>query len=220
MRFPRFASGGCAALALLVVAGCGIAPLRPAAEDPERVWSERVQRMKSVEEWEIRGRLAVKTSKRGETVNMFWVREGTHHRISLYGPMGAGGVILTLDEDGAMLRDNKDKTYHDDSAEALLSRVAGWRVPFQSMQYWVLGVAAPGGEYEKELDRWGRLIALTQNGWRIEITDYHYYDGRDMPRKMVLNALPGTEHIIEDRAGENETIQVKAIVTRWDWSGN
>lgn len=205
---------------VLFAAGCGIAPLRPAAEDPEQVWNKRVQSMKEVDQWELRGRLAVKTSKRGETVNMHWVREGADQRISLYGPLGSGGVILTLDEDGAMLRNDKGETFHDDSAEALLSRVAGWRVPFRDLQHWVLGVAAPGDGFEKDLDRWGRLTELTQNGWNIEVTEYHYYDGRDMPRKLVMNALPGTEHIIDDQADESETIQVKAYIRSWDWSRN
>lgn len=215
----RLATGGCAAL-MLFAAGCGVAPLRPPADDPEAVWNQRIRNMKSVDDWEIRGRLAVKTSKRGETVSMYWVREGAHHRINLYGPMGAGRVILTLDEDGAVLRDNKGEIHEDDSAEALLSRVAGWRVPFRDLQHWVLGVAAPGDDYDKDLDTWGRLSTLTQNGWNIEITEYHYYDGRDMPRKLVMNALPGTEHIIDDSSGEGETVQVKAYIRSWDWSRN
>jgi len=76
---------------------------------------------------------------------------------------------------------------------------------------------AQGGDYEKELDRWGRLNTLTQNGWHIEITEYHYYEGRDMPRRLGMNTLPGTEPIVDDRADENETVQVKAVIRSWDW---
>lgn len=179
-----------------------------------------MEAMRAVDEWEVQGRLAVKTSKRGETVNMFWRRDHEHHNINLYGPMGAGRVILTRNEQGATLQDSKDKTYHDESAEALLYRVVGWRVPFDSMQHWVLGVAAPDGRYEVELDRWGRLSALTQNGWSIRFLEYHYFDGQDLPRKLVMNALPGVEHIVGDEEGEGDTIQVKALIKRWDWPGN
>lgn len=176
--------------------------------------------MRAVDEWEVRGRLAVRTSRRGETVSMYWRRDEERHSINLYGPLGAGRVVLTRDENGATLHDSKDRTYHDDSAEALLYRVMGWRVPFQDMQHWVLGVAAPDSGYEIELDRWGRLIELTQNGWHIEFQEYHYSDGLDLPRKLVMNALPGTEHIVGDPSGENETIQVKALIRDWEGPGN
>lgn len=207
--------------AVLLAAGCAVAPLRPPADDPGAAYRERVREMRRVDAWELRGRLAVKTNKRGESISILWRRRGEDdHYINLYGPMGAGRVILTQDGDGATLRDNKGKTHHDDSAETLLYRVVGWRVPFQSMQHWALGVAAPGGEPEIELDRWGRLTSLTQNGWRIQFQAYHYIDGQDMPRKLVMNALPGTEHIVGGAPGENETIQVKALIRRWDWAGN
>jgi len=176
--------------------------------------------MRAIDVWELRGRLAVRTKKRGDSMNMYWERDGAGHYINLYGPLGAGRVILTLDEEGAVLRDSKGKTHTDDSAESLLYRAAGWRVPFRPLQYWVLGVAAPGSEYQAEVDRWGRLSELEQDGWRIRFEAYHYYDGQDMPRKLTLNALPGVEHIVDDVEGEGETVQVKAVIRSWEWSRN
>lgn len=219
MTAIRRAALGCAAFAVLVT-GCTLAPPREAVDNPRQVWKERMQSMRAIDQWELRGRLAVRTSKRGDTISMLWQREQDDHHINLYGPMGAGRVILDLDAQGAVLRDNKGETYTDDSAERLLYRVAGWRVPFRSMQHWVLGLAAPGDEYEFEVDRWGRLTELRQNGWHIAFEKYHYYDGQDMPRMLVMNALPGTEHIVDDVDDEGETIQVKAIIRSWDWSGN
>lgn len=195
-------------------------PGRPPVDNPRQVWEQRVRDMSGVSTWKVRGRLAVKTNQRGDSFNMYWLRDHDHHRISLYGPMGAGGVLLTQDEHGAELVDSKDKVYHDDTAEKLLYQVAGWRVPFESMQYWMLGVAAPDSEYRMELDDWGRLSSLTQNGWRISFTDYDTYGGRELPRKMVIKSLPGTEHMVDAAAGENESIQVKALIRQWDDLGN
>lgn len=219
MTAVRIAVWPCVA-AVLFASGCALAP-RAVEDDPRQAFNERVEAMREVDEWELRGRLAVKTEKRGESISMFWRRDGREeHYINLYGPMGAGRVILTQDADGATLRDNDGEAHHDDSAEVLLYRVAGWRVPFESLQHWVLGVPAPGSRYEMELDDWGRLASLTQNGWRIEFDAYHYIDGQDMPRRLVMNALPGTEHIVGDESGETATIQVKALIKRWDWARN
>jgi len=207
--------------ALLIATGCAIAPERVPVEDRRAAFNEHVREMRRVDEWELRGRLAVRTRKRGETISMVWRRDGRHeHYINLYGPMGAGRVILTEDRGGATLRDSEGKTYSDASPEELLYRVAGWRVPFESMQHWVLGATAPDSDYELKLDRWGRLSSLTQNGWKIRFEEYHYIDGRDMPRRLVMNALPGTQHIVGDESGEDATIRVKALIRRWEWSGN
>lgn len=219
MTVTRPAAWPCAAVAL-ILAGCALSPPRALEEDPRQAFSERVEEMRSVDEWELRGRLAVKTRNRGESITMFWRRGGADHYINLYGPMGAGRVILTQGPEGATLRDSEGRTHQDESAERLLYRVAGWRVPFESMQHWVLGVAAPDSEYEMELDGWGRLSTLTQNGWKIRFQEYHYIDGQDMPRRLVMNALPGTEHIVDDETGESESIQVKAIIKRWQWAEN
>jgi len=205
----------------MIAAGCAVAPPRPVADEPRAAFHERVAEMRQVDHWELRGRLAVKTRKRGESISMYWRREGgREHYINLYGPMGAGRVILEQDAGGATLRDNEGETHEDDSAEELLYRVAGWRVPFQSLQHWVLGVPAPQGEYDMELDGWGRLTSLTQNGWRIRFEEFHYIDDQDMPRKLVMNALPGTQHIVGDESGENATIQVKALIKSWEWARN
>lgn len=219
MTVGRFAAGCCTAW-LLVAAGCALVPSRPPVDNPRQVWQQRVQAMRAVNAWEVRGRLAVKTDRRGDSFNMYWRRDHDHHRISLYGPLGAGGVRLTQDDQGATLVDSKDKVYHAASAEQLLYQVAGWRVPFESMQHWILGVAAPGSEYEMKLDDWGRLSRLTQNGWSITFPEYHQSNGLDLPRKILIKSLPGTEHMAGGAAGENESIQVKALIRQWDQLGN
>jgi len=215
----RLAAPACVAVAVLV-SGCALAPPREPVDDPRQVWRERMRALQAFDQWELRGKLAVKTSRRGETLNMLWRRRQQDHHINLYGPMGAGRVILDLSAAEAVLRDSEGETYRDQSAERLLYRVAGWRVPFRSMQHWVLGAAAPGDDYEFEVDQWGRLRELEQNGWRIRFEQYFFEDGRDLPRRLVMNALPGTEHIVDDVEGEGETIQVKALIRDWDWPGN
>jgi len=219
VKVLRLAAPLCVALAVLV-AGCAVVPPRDPVDNPRQVWQQRMQTMRAFDQWELRGRLAVKTSKRGETINMYWRRRQGDHHINLYGPMGTGRVIMELSPDDAVLRNNKGETYTDTSPERLLYRVAGWRVPFRSMQYWVLGAAAPGDGYEFEVDRWGRVRELEQNGWHISFEQYFFENGRDLPRRLVMNALPGTEHIVDDAEGEGETIQVKAVIRDWDWSGN
>ena len=83
------------------------------------------------------------------------------------------------------------------------------------MQYWILGVPAPKISFTKTLDSYGRLQHLRQDGWDIEFLEYRTFSDRELPRKMVLTALPGTQHITDDELGENNRVKVKVIIKQW-----
>lgn len=206
---PLFASLPVIAL----IAGCATTPKSPPADDAQAAWQQRHAALRDVDAWEVKGRLAVRTNKRGGQVNMQWRRDGLGHTINLYGPLGGGRVILTQDGDGAILRDSKKRTYRADSAEELLLKVAGWRVPFREMQHWVLGIPAPGGDYERTLDDQGRLARLRQAGWEIQFQGYRDFAGVELPDRFRLEALPGTPTMVADGDGQ---ISVKAVIKGWD----
>lgn len=200
---------------LLVLSGCASVPSRPAVDDPDRAWRQRVGELSTIHGWEVKGKLGVKTHKRGGQANMLWKRESEDHDINLYGPLGGGRVVLTRTAEGATLRDSKKQTYHAQSAEELLYRVAGWRVPFGAMRYWVLGMPMPGEQYAESIDEWGRLKSLRQSGWEIEFAEYRVFDGRELPRKFTMTALPGTLLIADDQLGESDQVRVRVIIKRW-----
>ena len=208
-------SRACMALVSLVLSACASVPPQPSVEDPDAAWNDRTQALYAIENWEVKGKLAVRTSKRGGQANLVWQRDGEDHNINLYGPLGSGRVILTSDATGAVLQDNKRQTYTATSAEELLYRVAGWQVPFKSLQYWLLGVPSPEEDYEQSLDARGRLNTLRQSGWEIEFTDYRDFDGRELPRKFEMRALPEMVHIVNDALHESDQVQVKVIIKRW-----
>lgn len=203
-----------AAAVLLQLSGCVTAPPVPVS-DPDAAWRARVDELSTISNWEVKGKLAVKTHKRGGQATMLWKRDSEDHNINLYGPLGGGRVVLTRTNEGATLRDSKKKTYEADTAEELLYRVAGWQVPFGSMRYWVLGIPKPDDPYEWSLDEWGRLQTLTQSGWEIEFLEYREFGSRELPRKFYMTALAGTEHIANDELGENDQVRVRVLIKRW-----
>lgn len=202
------------------LSGCVSTPAVPPAGDPLAAWQTRVEELSGIDQWEVKGKLAVKTHKRGGQANMLWKRDGEDHNINLYGPLGGGRVVLTRDRDGATLRDVKKRTYHATTAEELLYRVAGWQVPFQAMRYWVLGVPDPDEEYERSVDDWGRLQMLRQSGWEVEFMEYKVFDGRELPRQFHMTALPGTQHIVDDEIGENDQVRVRVIIKHWQFQSS
>lgn len=203
------------ATAALFLSACVSTPSKPIPADPVKAWQARVSDLSEIESWEVKAKLAVKTHKRGGQATMLWHLDHEDHKINLYGPLGGGRFILTRNAEGATLRDNKKRTYQAQTPEELLYRVAGWQVPFASMRYWVLGMPEPGTQYVESLDEWGRLQTLTQSGWEIEFEEYRDFNGRELPRKFLMTALPGTTHIVDDDHNENAQVRVKIIIKRW-----
>ncbi len=204
-------------LAAVVLTSCAVTPQRPPAIDPDTAWRNRLAKTSGLDHWEIKGRLGVRTHQRGGQATIVWKRDGDEHNINLYGPLGGGRAVLIENATGAEMKDSKKETYYAENAEELLFRVAGWRVPFGAMKYWVLGLPAQQDEFEHTLDQWGRVSELRQAGWEIRFIEYRDYEGMELPRKMFLKSLTQYEHITasRDELDENDRVEVRLVIKHW-----
>ena len=208
----KFLSGLVLILGLLN--GCAsTTSLPPASDQSQQRWLERQQQLKQIKDWKIRGRFAVKTGDKGGQATVIWDRQNHDHQMIMYGPMGAGKVLLNETPKGANLTDSKKRTYQDRNAEDLLYRVVGWEIPFTQLQWWLVGLPAVGSDYELKLDGQGRIHSLNQNGWRIDFKSYRDIDGIMLPRKvfMVADGKQGSIKL-NDRP---KVLRVRMIIKRW-----
>lgn len=211
-----FAPPNAVVLLLLVSVGCTSVPTRPPVKDPVKTWNLRADMVAGVASWSLRGRMAVRTEDRGDSATLLWDRDGVDHKIELYGPFGGGRIRIVQDANGAILRDAKKHTDKAPTASELLYRRVGWHVPFDAMQYWILGLPEAGIPFSKTLDQWGRLKTLSQSGWDVIFREYKEVEPYELPRKLFITAQPGTVHLVNEQgedAGDN--IQVKMVVKRW-----
>ena len=86
--------------------------------------------------------------------------------------------------------------------------VSAWPIPFMQMSYWVRGLPAPGGHDSIGFDYVGRVRSLTQNGWKIEYSEYRAFDGIDLPKRMAI-----TTWLSDQEYGE--TVSVKLSIGSW-----
>ncbi len=173
-------------LGAIVLAGCAAVPPRPAVENPQAVWQAREARLMRLDGWDLRGRLALRAGGEGAHASIRWIRDHDNHRIDLVGPFGGGRTRILLTKDGAELRDAGNKVYRDDSIEELLARVTGWWLPFDSLRYWVVGRPVPDAAARTELDDWGRLKTLEQQGWTIRFIEYAEAGAYELPRRIFI----------------------------------
>ena len=186
------------------------APLpRPPADHLQRLWQARASALLPIQQWDLRGRLAVRADERGGQASFTWKRAAAQHRIRLNGPLGRGAVLVTQDETGAQLQDAEQRVFHAASAEELLFRYTGWRLPLTHLNYWVRGVPVPGLVSSQELDDAGRLKTLRQQGWDVQYQDYAQFEGHELPNRLILTYPPNPAAV------DMPAMEVRLVIERW-----
>lgn len=193
----------CAAL----TTACATLPERPPVDDRDAAWEARRQLLARLDTWDLRGRLALRTGEQGVHASIRWIRDHDNHRIDLTGPFGGGRARITLTRSGAELRDASNKVYRDASVEELLVRVTGWSLPLDSLRYWVVGLPVPDAAARNEVDEWGRLSLLEQQGWTIRFLEYVQADAYELPRRVFIER--------KARAGGEEPLDARIVIESW-----
>lgn len=197
-------------LPVLLLTGCAALPAR-APDEVARMWAAHQQALAPVVNWELRGRIALRSRDEGLQASLHWVRDGVRHRIALVGPLGSGQVRLTQDADGAELIDAEKKQYRGATARDVLLRVTGWDMPLESLNWWIRGLPAPDAKADQELDGDGRLKTLVQSGWEVEFLEYDRYGANELPSKLFARRR-------EDVSGTgltHVTLEVRVAIERW-----
>ena len=197
-------------LPVLLLTGCAALPAR-APDEVARAWAARQQALAPITNWELRGRIALRSQDEGAQASLHWIREHGRQRINLVGPLGSGQVRLTQDADGAELRDNKKNVRRAPTIRQLLIETTGWNVPFDDMEWWVRGLPAPGVKAEQELDDDGRLKTLAQLGWEVEFLEYDRYGAYELPSRLFARRRENVSGIELNHA----TLEVRVVIERW-----
>lgn len=206
---------GVAVLAMLA-AGCATAPSPPPVENPTAAWQARQATLRTVGAWTLQGRLAMRAAEEGWQADVTWVRDRERQQIDLAGPLGRGHLRLTEDSGGAELRDADQKTWRADNAQQLLYRTTGWLVPLDGLNYWILGLPAPGPGAKLELDDQGRLKTLDQSGWDIRFLEYARQGSLDLPSKIFIKRQGDGN---ETASATHVDVEVRLIIERWTLDG-
>ena len=138
--------------------------------------------------FDLLGRVLVTYKEGALTANLRWEHAALEDQIWLMTPTGQTLAYIVDSPQGATLTRADKKQYRAGSVEALTHQALGWSLPLSLLQYWVRGKAAPGHEatgVQRGEDQ--RLVALTQDGWRVAL-DYHAEgELKDRVRRLDLN---------------------------------
>ena len=184
----------------LGLASCATLPAPETPKNETLPWDSRVQTLSSIESWDIKGLIAIRTNKDAESANLNWQQNRQSFIINILGPLGSNSYTLVGSPGKVELTNPKGKKFYAESPEALLTQQTGWRLPVSHLKYWVRGLPVPGMAANKHYDAYHHLTELTQDGWQVQFLRYTSAHQVDLPSKIFLNST---------------NLNVKIIISQW-----
>ena len=185
--------------ALAALAGCATTPESVNLPDIG-TWDVRNEVLGNLEDWEFKGRIAVKAGDEGFNGKFNWSQWGDAFSATVGGPLGMGTVRIEGDGQAIVLTDKDGVETVLQDAEVELRWRYGWTIPVTSLRYWALGIPDPRLPAATEFDDEGQLVRIEQSDWIVQISRYREGGGQQMPR--ILSAT-------------NPDTRVRMVIDRW-----
>ncbi|MCC7461820.1 MAG: outer membrane lipoprotein LolB [Gammaproteobacteria bacterium] len=185
-----------AAAVLLLITGCVTLPPPPASLS----WPERRSVLQRLEDFDLRGRIAVAAGTSGFNATLRWAQRGAAARVELAAPLGIGAAHIEQQGSDLVVTTSRGVRLAGEEASAAIEREFGFQPPFTSLRYWLLGTADPARPAEETLDGEQRLAQLTQDGWHVDYAEYQAVSGQWLPRRLTLT---------------HASVRVRLLVQEW-----
>lgn len=189
-------------LAVMSLTACTTTPPHVFVADPDKKWEQRKTELSEINAWHLNGRIVIINGQESWNLDLQWQRHDDKYILDLSGLFGAGHSQLTGTDDGVVLVDSDKNYFYADSPDRLLQEVTGLRMPVKSLLYWMRGLPNWNIKKEKQqLDEFGRLALLQQDGWRVRFKRYIDVAKHELPQKIFIDGFD---------------LKVKIFVDEWD----
>lgn len=194
----RTLAGACIALLL---AGCATPRL---SRQPLSVADQQALLM-ALPGFELEGRTGGRAGDEGFNGQLSWRQQAADARIHVSGPLGAGGLTLAFTPQSLRVTSSRGDEYAGDEARAVIATQLGFVPPFESLRYWVLGLAAPGEPVtEVELAADGQFTRFVQQGWLVS------YD-----RRIGVPTQVGEVKLPKKLSATRADLRLQVVVESW-----
>ena len=152
---------------------------RPQLQISEIDWKTQQLRIKTIEQWTVKGRIGVKTPDQGFTSNMSWQYQDHKQHFRIYGSFGQTHADIIQSENEATLEIPDKEIYRSNDIENLILNVLGYPLPFEHLKYWIRGLPYPGNHSELTFDERGLLQVINYKQWKISYSKYKPFNDFD-----------------------------------------
>lgn len=187
---------------ILFLGGCAAQQLITEA-DKLHDWRVHQSKLAGLNQWVLRGRIAIRVDKEGWTATLHWRQQQNSYSLRLIAPLGQGSYELTGNDRTVTLRTADNRVVYADNPEMLLQQNLGWQLPVSGLAYWIRGLPEPGLATDRLLlDNNGRARDISQAGWRVTYSDYMISKGYELPEKLTM---------------QHEKLRIRLVIQDWEF---
>ncbi len=197
---------------ILALNGCVTTPelSEQITDESHDRWAQRQQKLSSVHNWEIRGRVALFAGDDVYNLGLSWILEENHSTLKLEAALGQGMIQLEKNKTAVTLTTTKGETYFGENAEQVLLQSTGWSIPVEGLESWIKGINHNNSEYFPDIDSAGRARSLRQDDWKINYLKYEKTtaDGQnnlELPQKIYM---------------KRQNLALKIVIDQWQAQQN
>jgi len=185
--FIRFSTLTTTIAAILLLTACARTPQQPVIVDnPNVFWAQHQQQASTLSNWNIMGKLGIRTAKQSNSARINWQQLNRAFDIRITSLLGQGVATLTGTTGDTHIKLAGHGEFNSSNPEALLLRELGWTLPINALNYWVRGIPDPDNEAFYQLNEQGLLDTLQQAGWQLSFSRYQALDSHTLPSKIRL----------------------------------
>lgn len=185
-------------LSFFIVA-CTTLPTANAPLNQPLSWSARQASLSQITSWKINGLISIRNNQQAQSANVTWAQNEQDYTISIFGPLGFGGLILEGKPGIVTLTEDNGRKFSAPTAETLISETSHWVLPVSDLYFWIRGLPAPNSPSQLQFDRYHHLSSLKQQGWQIFYQKYAGIQNADLPSLIMMRHPPLTIKIVISR---------------------
>lgn len=173
---------------LSVLAGCAGLTSKESVQGTGNptTWKAHKESINAIDGWQISGKIGIRAPSDSGSATLSWLQRQGYFDIRLAGPLSVGSARISGRTDDVVLDLSAQGRFHSNSAEDLLEKGLGWRLPLTQLLWWVRGLPAPDSSSQITLDSDSRLNQLEQDGWHIQYLSYIEQNGYMLPERIKL----------------------------------
>jgi outer membrane lipoprotein LolB len=192
----------------LIIAACSTVPDQP---DGDFNLKAQQKRIKSLDTWHIKGRMAFKSeTQKNFSAYISWEQKKEDYDFSMNNLLGVSLLKLQGNDSFAeMTYDNQ--SYDSNNPNNFIEALTGWDIPLLSMQDWIKGMPTAQKGANRDLNRAllasatydesGRIATFQHNsGWLISYGSYRRVEEHWLPHQVTLKSA---------------TSQIRIRITEW-----
>jgi len=164
---------------------------------------QRIQTLLGIQQWNIDGAFSVQYGQQVNIANYAWQQIGSSYQIQIHSSLNIYSIKIQGQLGQVTLIEAQKQPVSASSAEELMQDRLGWSLPVSNLQYWIRGIPAPG-DYQSQVDVFGHLTQVTQQGWFVGFSNYTTVQSYDLPRTLLV---------------QGHGLKIKIVIKNWNSVG-